>query len=286
MPASRNFSGAHIIEVPYDSGRRNSRMGNGPTRIVDQLANREGVFRETVSVEECPFELGTTFSVLRTVSEKVKGAIERHRFPILLAGGCLNSLASLSAVGTEATTLIWFDAHGDFNTPETTPSGFIDGMAIAAITGRCWRTLTASVPGFAPLPDSNVLLIGARDLDAEELTALENSKITRLSPQSLRQHGIENALRAVLMNLPESAYVHLDLDVLDRSEARVNEYSCDGGLTTAELVETIRFIGHNRAIAGASITAYDPSVDNDSKALGAAVAAANELIAVTCIDVS
>jgi len=261
-------------------------MGNGPAHLAQQLANREAVSCETISVEERPFELGTTFGILRTVSDTVRGSIANDRFPILLAGGCMSSLASLSAIGTEGTALIWFDAHGDFNTPETTPSGFIDGMAIAAITGRCWRTLTASVPGFAPLPENNVVLIGARDLDDEERTALENSKVTWLSSQSLRQNGIEKSLHKVLIGLPERTYLHLDLDVLDRSEGRVNEYSSDGGLTTAELLEAIRFIGHNRAIAGASITAYDPSVDHDSKALGAAVAAVNELLAVTCIDVS
>ena len=261
-------------------------MGNGPAHIAHRLANHEGVFRDTISIEERAFELGTTFSILRAVSDTVRGAVAEHRLPILLAGGCLTSLGSLSAIGTEATALVWLDAHGDFNTPETTPSGFIDGMAIAAITGRCWRTLTASVPGFAALPEENVVLIGSRDLDAEECAALENSRITRLSSQSLRKHGIENALREVLTNLPERAYVHLDLDVLDRSEARANEYSCPGGLTATELLEIIRFIGHNRAIVGASITAYDPSVDQDSKALDAAVAAVKAVLAGACIAVS
>jgi len=261
-------------------------MGNGPARIAEQLANRKAVYFETISVEERPFELGTTFGILRAISDRVKESVANQRFPILLAGGCLSSLASLSAIGAEGTALIWFDAHGDFNTPETTPSGFIDGMAIAAITGRCWRTLTASVPGFVALPESNIVLIGARDFDVEELTALENSKITRLTTQSLRQDGIEKLLGTVLSRLPERTYLHLDLDVLDRSEGRVNEFSCDGGLTTAELLEIIRFIGHNRAIAGASITAYDPAVDHDSRALAAAVAVADELLAVPCIDVS
>ena len=261
-------------------------MGNGPARIADQLASRKAVYFETISVEERPFELGTTFGILRAVSHRVKGSIANQRFPILLAGGCLSSLASLSAIGTNGTALIWFDAHADLNTPETTPSGFIDGMALSAITGRCWRTLTASIPGFVALPESNIALLGARDIDAEELTALENSKITWLTSQSLRQNGVENSLTKVLSRLPERTYLHLDLDVLDRSEGRVNEYSCDGGLTTAELLEIIRFIGHNRAIAGASITAYDPAVDHDSRALAAAIAVADELLAVPCIDVS
>jgi arginase family enzyme len=78
--------------------------------------------------------------------------------------------------------------------------------------------------------------------------------------------------------------LHIDLDVLDREAARVNEYSSTGGLTVTEVLEAIRFIRHHRAIVGAAITAYDPSVDQHSKALDAAVAVVKELTA-TCIDI-
>ena len=261
-------------------------MGNGPARIAEQLAHYKAVSTETIAVEERPFELGTTFRILRAVSDKVKQSVSDNRLPVLLAGGCLNTLASLSAIGPDSTALVWFDAHADFNTPETTPSGFIDGMALAAVTGRCWRNLTASVPGFRPFPEKNVVLIGARDLDPEERTSLEESEVTWLNAESIRKDGIENGLTKILSGFPSAVYFHVDLDVLDRAEACVNEYSSGGGLTVAELTKIIRFISHNRAIVGASITAYDPSVDHDSKALGAGVTAIKELLSAACIDVS
>ena len=286
MPGARNFSGARILQIPYDSGRKNFRMGNGPAHIAKHLGNWKAVSTETITVDERPFELGTSFRILRSVLDKVKHSVSADRLPILLAGGCLNSLGCLSAIGPDSTALIWFDAHADFNTPETTPSGFIDGMALAAIAGRCWRTLTATVPGFLPLPEKNVVLIGARDLDFQERIALLKSEITWLTAESIRRDGVEEALGQALPRLPERVYFHIDLDVLDRAEACVNEYSSSGGLTVSELLDIIRFIGHNRGIVGASITAYDPSVDHDSQAVGAAVAAIKELLSAACIDVS
>lgn len=285
MQAMRNFSGPRVIQVPYDSGRKDFRMGNGPAHIARQLA-ASGISSDSISVQERPFELGTTFQILRAVSDKVKECISDNRLPIVLAGGCLNTLGSLSAIGPESTALIWFDTHGDFNTPETTPSGFIDGMAIAATAGRCWHNLTASVPGFRPLPEKHVVLIGARDLDPEERTSLEQSEIHWLRVEAIRKGGLESALAKSLPGLPERVYFHIDLDVLDRAEARVNEYSSPGGLLVSELLQCIHFIAHNRAIVGASITSYDPSVDHDLKALEAGVAVVKELLAAACIDVS
>ncbi len=259
-------------------------MGNGPPHIAKYLDC--GASSDTITVEERPFELGTTFRILRAVSDRVKHSISDHHLPIVLAGGCITTLGSLSAIGPDSTTLIWCDAHADFNTPETTPSGFIDGMALAAVTGRCWHNLTASVPGYRPLPEKNVVLIGARDLDPDERTLLEQSEITWLSTESIRKKDIDNSLTTVLPRLPERVYLHIDLDVLDRAEACVNEYSSSGGLTVTELLQIIRVVGHNRAIVGASITAYDPSVDHDSKALHAGVAAVKELLSAACINVS
>lgn len=286
MQESRNSSGAHFLQIPYDSGRRDFRMGNGPARIAQQLANCKAVSSERIIVEERPFELGTTIRILRAASDKVRAALAGNRLPILLAGGCINTLGSLSAIGPESTALIWFDAHADFNTPETTPSGFIDGMALAAVTGHCWRTLAASVPGFRPLPEKNVVLIGARDLDLQERMSLVKSEITWLTSESIRKNGFDNARSELLTRLPERVYFHIDLDVLDCTEACVNEYSSPGGLTVSELLQIVQLITHNRTIVGASITAYDPSVDQDSKALHAGVDAIKELLSAARIDVS
>jgi arginase len=261
-------------------------MGHGPAHLNQALADLADISSEVITVEECPFELGTTFRILRAVSDRVRESINDNRLPILFAGGCISTVGSLAAIGTDSTALIWFDAHADFNTPETTVSGFIDGMPVAMITGRCWRNLTMSIPVFRPMCEKDVVLIGTRDLDPEERTSLERSEISCLSSESIRKKGVQACLSERLARLPERVYLHVDLDVLDRAEACVNEYSSTGGLTVSELLHMIHLIGHNRTIVGAAITAYDPSVDHDSKALHAGVAAFKELLAAACIDVS
>jgi arginase len=260
-------------------------MGLGPARLAEAgIASMPGVSLDTVEVEERPFELGTTVRVLRSISEKVKLAAQQHRFPMLLAGGCITTVGALAGLNSDPRAVIWFDAHADFNTPETTLSGFIDGMALAAATGRCWRNLTASIPGFHPVPERNLVLIGARHFDPDERQALAVSGIARWDTPVWRQKGGEESLAAAVRKLPERVYLHVDLDVLDRSEAVANEYSSTGGLTLTELLQIIRLIGHERAIVAAAITAYDPAVDRDGKARNAGVAVAGGLLAAACID--
>ena len=261
-------------------------MGLGPARLAEAgLGSIPGVALHAIEVEERPFELGTTVKVLRSISERVRSAAQHHCFPLLLAGGCISTVGALAGLNPDPGAVIWFDAHADFNTPETTLSGFIDGMAMAAASGRCWRNLTASIPGFHPVPERNLVLIGARHFDPDERQALDSSGITYLDTLGLREQGGEGSLAASLRQLPERVYLHVDLDVLDRSEGVVNEYSCPGGLTLAELLHLIRFIGHQRAVVGAAITAYDPAVDPDGRARNAGIAVAKRLLAAACIDV-
>ncbi|MFZ3265421.1 MAG: arginase family protein [Terriglobales bacterium] len=266
--------------MPYDSGQKNVRMGAGPGRLMARgLGSLSDVTIDQIEVEEFAFELGTTFRVLRALAEKVTVAVQSNRFPLILAGGCLSCVGTLAGVGAESAAIVWLDAHGDFNTPETTVSGFLDGMALAAASGRCWQNLTSSVPGFRPVREQDVLLIGARDLDPEERALLENSAITAIDTATIRKRGAKGALcRALDALSADRIYLHVDLDVLDLSEARVNQFSSTGGLTLAELLETVREVVVARPVAAAAITAYDPSYDEDGRALRAGTALVMELI--------
>ena len=276
----------HIVQVPYDSGRKNVRMRKGPGYLVTHgIISLEAVSVDRVEVEELTFELGTTFRVLRSLSEKVNTATQNNCLPLVLAGGCISCLGTLSGLSAGPIAVIWLDAHADFNTPETSVSGFIDGMALAAATGRCWRNLTSSIDGFRPVSEKNVILIGARDLDPDERGLLERSEISWIDMPMIRDRGVGEALRTALRNVePERVYLHIDLDVLDRGEASVNEFSSTGGLTVAELLQTVRVISEAKSIVAAAITAYDPSYDRDGKALRAAGELVKELHAVGCID--
>ena len=102
----------------------------------------------------------------------------RHRER--MGAGPSHLVGTLGGLGTGPTGVRWFDAHGDFNTPESTLGGFLDGMALAIATGRCWIGLAATVPGFTPVAEENVVLVGARDLDPAEGELLRASRVQHL----------------------------------------------------------------------------------------------------------
>lgn len=134
----------NLILVPYDSGQRGVRMGRGPEHLL-RAGLPEALVREGHEVHtelvEAPgtwrAEIATTFALAAVIAERARLAREEGRFPLLVTGNCMMSLGLLAA-SRAPTSIVWLDAHGDFNTPETTIGGFIDGMALATMTGRCW----------------------------------------------------------------------------------------------------------------------------------------------------
>jgi arginase len=128
-----------IIQVPFDSGHKDKRMGCGPARLLKEtsaLQDARDVSTETVEIHDpFPLEVGTAFRLAGVLSDKVRRVRELDHFPLVLAGNCMSSIGTLAGLGDLRMGVIWLDAHGDFNTPETTSSGFLDGMALATVTG-------------------------------------------------------------------------------------------------------------------------------------------------------
>ncbi len=252
-----------ILRVPYDSGQPLQRMGRGPDRLiasglvdhVEALGHRTKI----VDIELEPgfiTEVAAAAALARSISASVRDARSNGHFPLVLSGNCSTSLGTVAGLSGKV-GVIWFDAHGDFNTPETTETGFFDGQALAALTGRCWSALTATIPGFEPVIDQNVALVGARDLDPSERVLLSLSCVARVDA-SLEK------LDATLLSLARSVdgvYLHIDLDVLDCDEVRVNRYSAPNGLTIDRLIESVARIGAAVPIHAAALTAYDPEFD-------------------------
>ncbi len=117
----------------------------------------------------------------RPIAEAVAGSVARRELPISIAGDCAASLpvmAGLQGAGLDP-VLVWLDAHGDFNTAETSPSGFLGGMPLAMMVGRGDLALPQA-SGQAPVREEDVWLVGARDLDPLEAAALEGSRVNRV----------------------------------------------------------------------------------------------------------
>lgn len=270
-----------LILAPYDSGHREWRMGAGPTHLLRHgLASRvralgHAVGAEVAEVADRPgLEIGTTFALWREVARRVRCARERGELPVVLSGNCGATIAAVAAAGGE-TGVVWLDAHGDFNTPETSRSGFLDGMALATLVGRCWRSAAATIPGFEPVPERLVVHVGARDLDPEEAAQLESSAVAVVTAAELRAAGVAGALTAPVDALAgcKRVHVHIDLDVLDaQSVGRANGFAPDGGMRMAEVADVIRMIALRAPIAGVTFSAYDPEHDSRGAVFHAACA--------------
>jgi arginase len=256
-------------------------MGRGPGQLlkrglVARLRERgHEVHVQTIEPAMAPpAEVRTAFDLARRIAAETRTAIQARATPLVLAGNCNTAAGILTGVGPTDTGVVWFDAHADFNTPDTTVTGFLDGMALALITGRCWAGLMASVPGFRPVPEENVVLVGARDFDPAEREALAGSRVALVGPELVRDRGVAGALEprlAALRARCRRVYVHLDLDVLDPGEARANQFAASGGLTTAQVAEALRVTARHLPIAAAALTAYDPAFDADGRAARAAI---------------
>jgi arginase len=234
---------------------------------LGQLGDGRAVVVERIETDASfPLEVQTSFDLVRRLAAGVRAALAAGQFPLVLAGNCFSAVGTLAGLGSEEVGMAWFDCHGDFNTPETTPSGFLDGMALATAVGLCWTKLTASVPGFRPVPFRRVLHLGGRDFDPGEREAMEAAGVAVHVAESLRQFGpaAVDLDRAAWPGPARGVYAHIDLDTLDPGEGTVNSYQKPGGLSVAAvegLLHHICPIGGRLPLRAAALTAYDPSGD-------------------------
>jgi arginase len=185
--------------------------------------------------------------IAKFVEESVKAGVR----PVSLAGDCCTAvpvLAGLWAAGIEP-VLIWIDAHGDFNTPETSPSQFLGGMPLAMMVGRGPQWMCEAV-GLTPFPEQRVWLIDGRDLDPLERQALDASRVNRASVDELASLTFEGPV-----------YVHLDTDVIDATEAPGFNYPVPGGPSAAQIADACANLAAHTDICAISISGWTDALD-------------------------
>lgn len=264
-----------LIVIPYDSAHRGARMGAGPERliadgIVARLVEREHrVTRSDVELAAGAWraEIGGAFDIARALAREVRSARADGAFPLVLAGNCMSAVGVVAGLGG-STGVVWCDAHGDFNTPDTTVGGFLDGMALATVTGRCWPQLCAGIPGFTAVPDARVWLVGARDLDGLEAAALAQSTVHRIPATGVGADAAAQVTDA--LSEVDQLFIHLDLDVLDPADARANEYAAPAGVRLGALTAMLRALAQRAPVAALTLSAYDPAYDADGRTSRAA----------------
>ena len=278
-----------IIKVPYDCGYKNIRQGLAPDHFINnglvQILEGGGHqvdIRRVDAESKFTLEVGTAFELNRLLSRQVRSAVSSGAFPLVLAGNCNSCLGNIAGINPDQSGVVWFDAHGEFNTPETTLSGFLDGMPLATATGRCWKSVAKTIPGFAPVKESNVILVGARDLDDEEQRQLEQSDINLIRSEGLDSGAILKSIESALLSLRDRVtgiYLHIDMDAFEINEGAANHYGATGGLTVDLIEDAITMVKNHFIIKSATIASFDPACDTKDKFLDAGLRCAIKLVA-------
>ena len=274
-----------LFLVPYDSGRLRWRCGAGPEHLLraglTTHLQRQGHVVSDIQVLEDdpthdPAEIRTTFELARRLAVQVRAARVAGRFALVLSGNCSAAIGTLSGLTPARRAVFWFDAHGDCNTPETTTTGFLDGMGLAVATGLCWQSLAATVPGYQPVGAEATFLLGVRDLDPPEAALVRESAMTLVAVDQLPDHLPRLLALAALVETV--GYLHLDLDVLDPSVGRANYLPVPGGLSVSRLTATVEAIRARVPLHAAGIASYSPEEDRGQGVAQAAFAAIDAIL--------
>ena len=216
-------------------------------------------------------------------------AVFGDSLPLVVAGNCnvtLGVRAGLQRCGDSDAGLVWLDAHGDFNTPATTQTGYLDGMPLAMLCGRAHRDAMERELESEPLEEHAIVHAGGREFDREELDSLLSSAITLVDGGELRARGPAEVLAPALDALaaerrdvaglePDEApqaHLHVDIDVLDPTAAPGVAFPSPRGLSAAQLLEAIDLVRERFMLVAVTLTSFTPDRDEAGTTLAAGLA--------------
>ncbi len=270
------------IGVPYNPGSKGINVEKGAealrkTGIIARLKEfaevRDfGDIRVALPVEDCsnpkllnPNQVEILCIALR---DKIRLVAESGYLPFIIGGDC--SLVMGAVEGLRNATLklgmVYMDAHGDFNTPRTTPSGIIGGMDVAIVSGRGPKRLVYLFGHSPLLPDENIVLYGVRDLDRLEAEALAESRVKVYTRSDVRREGAERSVEQILSRFLVSCsglYLHVDLDVIDESVFSASGLPVFDGLSGEEFRTVVRGLVRSGKLCGVMLASFDAAKDAD-----------------------
>jgi len=191
----------------------------------------------------------------KQVADFVQASITQNKLPIAIGGDCHKTFGVLKGLNNLGINpaLLWLDAHGDFNTYKTSPSGFVGGMSLAILTGREEPGLLADHE-LKPLKEEKVIIYDRRNLDEKEAIALVRSKVRQ--PENL-QELLEEC------NKEKEIYLHLDADIINPIDAPAMLYASSGGPRLPEIKGFLKSI--KEKVVAISVTMWEPSLDKDKR---------------------
>ena len=269
-----------VLLQPYTGSRRGPDTSSGPelmlgglSPLFSELAVRPDVI-ETISL---PPEEERQYGEWHRVG-LANGHLGRRMAPLLrkgsfvlgLLGNCNGLLGMLAGAqnggGPEGRPvkvgLVWLDAHGDFNTPETTLSGMLGGMPVAVAAGKCLFRLRLKSGLDPALSTRHIIMMGLRDVDPLEQALIDESFITCVATEDLIQRGeAMTAALDLLARRVDVIYVHIDLDVLDAQDIPGHSFEIPEGPTAEQLGDALRIMLREPKVCALGIASFptDPA---------------------------
>ncbi|NRD77575.1 arginase [Bacillus sp. BRMEA1] len=210
------------------------------------------------------------------LAEKVDEAVQSGSFPLVLGGDHSIAIGTLAGVSKHYKNLgvIWYDAHGDLNTAETSPSGNIHGMPLAVSIGLGHPKLT-DIGGYSPkINPENIVIIGARSLDEGEKTLIKEKGIKVYTMHEIDRLGMTKVMEETISYLKENTdgvHLSLDLDGLDPSEAPGVGTPVMGGISYRESHLAMEMLEEAKIITSAEFVEVNPILDEKNKTAAVAV---------------
>lgn len=270
-----------IICVPYQVDVTRWGYANGPQAFLDHglmdLLDEQGhdvsdpVWIELPKGERTRDSVTNLGRIARRTAEAVRAALqEEDDFALVLEGDCTHAVGAIGGLAqvTGNAGVVWFDAHGDLNTMETTTSGFLGGMPYAVALGwdlDDWRLAAGLEP---PVRAEAAALIGASDLDAAEVEALQRHPIAQVDATAMTQPGVTERIQATLRpraNEASAWYLHIDLDVGGPEESPGSYTPAPYWPPREYILEAARATVRTLPVKVASLAVYNPAADSDGR---------------------
>ena len=296
----------HILEMPLDFGasRHGSDMGPSAIRLagikekLESLGHKTFEHTDIFKVLSQEYEepgnpkakyIKPIVSACTSLAREVEAITSADDFPLVLGGDhsiALGSIAGISATAKKRNQklgVLYVDAHGDFNTPETTPSGNIHGECLAASAGLGLPELTNLYFEGQKVDPKNICFVGSRDLDPGEKQLMKQSGVTVFTMSDIDCLGFPAVIRQVLAFFKKLDIIHVsfDMDVLDPMFAPGTGIPLPGGLTNREALLIMEEIAKTGKVRSAEIVEVNPILDVRNQTAILAVSLAARLLGET-----
>lgn len=281
----------NIIGVPMDLGQRRRGVDMGPSVIryaglhsqlkalghtLIDSGNLNVPLPENVAIDdERARHLRSIAGVCRDIYDKAHAINERGEIALFLGGDHSLSIGTVSAITDQddSVGVLWVDAHGDFNTPDITPSGNVHGMSLAVLMGQGPPELVNIGRDGAKVQPSQTVLIGSRDIDPLEKKSLNDLNVRAFTMREIDEFGIARVTRDALDHLSRCNRIHvsLDMDALDPSEAPGVGTPVPGGLTYREAHLLMEILEDTKKVTSLDIVEINPILDDRNRTARLAV---------------